>query len=171
MKIFFIVIALSLSLFSSDLLKIHRKLVPMTLLQVKSIAKKDDKTIRILIIVNTNELLIAQELEELIPHKIKNFNIKVDILQESNIDDLISKKFDSIYTFSLKDETYDIINNISFKGTVVTFSNSYIGLKKGMLIFIDKKKKINIYMNSKTMKLLKIPFNSKFLSIVKLINE
>jgi len=170
MKILFIVIALSLSLFGSDLLKIHRKLVPMTLLQVKTIAKKYDKTIKIIIISNENELLIAQELQDLIPKKIKTFKIKTEILQESNINKLNIKKFDAIYTFSLKDKTYKSINSISLEKKIVTFSNSKLGIEKGMLIFIDKKKKINIYMNSKTMKQLKIPFNSKFLSIVKLLN-
>jgi len=169
MKIFFIVIALSLSLFGSDLLKIHRKLVPMTLLQVKNIIKKEDKTIKILIIANENELLTAQELADLIPNKIKNFFIEVNILKESNIDNLLILDFDAIYTFSLKNETYNVINKISLQNSIVTFSNSYDGLEKGMLIFIDKKKKIEIYMNSKTMKYLKIPFNNKFLSIVKLI--
>ena len=168
MKLFFIVIALSLSLFGSDLLKIHRKLVPMTLLQVKSIAKKKNKTIKVLIIANENELLTAQELEDLIPNKIKKFYIETNILLESNIDNLLTLEFDAIYTFSLKDPTYKIINEISLKNSIVTFSNSYLGLEKGMLIFIDKKKKINIYMNAKTMKNIKIPFNSKFLSIVKL---
>jgi len=168
MKIFFIVIALSLSLFSSDLLKIHRKLVPMTLLQVKSIVKKEDKTIKILIIANANELLKAQELKDLIPNKIKNFYIETNIIEELDVDTLLTLKVDAIYTFSLKHSSYETINKFSLKNSIVTFSNSYVGLEKGMLIFIDKKKKINIYMNSKTMKYLKIPFNSKFLSIVKL---
>ena len=168
MKIFFIVIAFSLSLFGSDLLKIHRKLVPITLLQVKSIVKKNDKTIKILIIVNENELLKAQELEDLMPNKIKNFYMETNILKESKIDELLTLDFDAIYTFSLKNSTYEVINRYCLKNKIVTFSNSYTGLEKGILIFIDKKKKIKIYMNTKTMKSLKIPFNSKFLSIVKL---
>ena len=168
MKIFFIVIALSLSLFGSDLLKIHRKLVPITLLQVKNIVKQDDKTIKILIVANENELLKAQELEDLMPNKIKNFYIETNILKESKIDELLTLDFDAIYTFSLKNSTYEVINRYCLKNKIVTFSNSYTGLEKGMLIFIDKKKKIKIYMNTKTMKSLKIPFNSKFLSIVKL---
>jgi len=168
MKIFFIVIALSLSLFGSDLLKIHRKLVPITLLQVKNIVKQDDKTIKILIVANENELLKAQELEDLMPNKIKNFYIEINILKESKIDELLTLDFDAIYTFSLKNSTYEVINRYCLKNKIVTFSNSYTGLEKGMLIFIDKKKKIKIYMNTKTMKSLKIPFNSKFLSIVKL---
>jgi len=168
MKIFFIVIALSLSLFCSDLLKIHRKLIPITLLQVKNIVKKDDKTIKILIVANENELLKAQELEDLMPNKIKNFYIETNILKESKIDELLTLDFDAIYTFLLKNSTYEVINKYCLKNKIVTFSNSYTGLEKGMLIFIDKKKKIKIYMNTKTMKSLKIPFNSKFLSIVKL---
>jgi len=171
MKVFFIVIALSLSLIGSELLKVHRKLVPMILLQVKDIAKKKNKIIKILIVANTNELLIAQELKELIPKKIKYFDIKTSILEESNINELWVLNYDAIYAFSLSKKTYDMINQISLKDKIVTFSNSNIGLKSGMLVFIDKKKKINIYMNFKTMKQLKIPFNSKFLSIVKFVNE
>ena len=113
MKIFIITIALSLSLFGSDLLKIHKKLVPMTLLQVKTIAKKSDKTIKIIIIANKNEYLKAQELQEIFPKKIKSFSLQTEIVEESNIETIKSMSFDAIYSFALKKVNYQFIKNIS----------------------------------------------------------
>ena len=171
MKKIIVFIAFSLSLFGSDLLQIHRKLVPMTLLQVNSIAKKADKTINIYIISNENELLKAHEFKTMLPKKIKSFKINPTVVEESNIDELFNDDIDAIYTFSLSDLSYTTIHSIITQTDIVTFSNLYTGLKKGMLIFIDKKKKIKLYMNSKMMKLQKIPFNNRFLSIVKLVDE
>jgi len=168
MKIFFIVLALSYTLFGSDLLKIHRKLVPMTLLQVSTIAKKSDKTIKIVIVVNKNEQLKAIKLQNLFGEKIKRFNLDVKIVEESEISELSNLDFDAIYAFTLTDSSYKFIDKISRERNSVTFSNTFDGFKKGLLVFIDKKKKIKIYINSDTMKILKIPFSSKFLSIVEI---
>jgi len=171
MKIFFIAIALSLSLFGSDLLKIHKKLVPMTLLQVKSIAKKDDKTIKIIIIANKNEYLKAQELQEMFPKKIKSFSLQTEIVEELNIKKIKSMDFDAIYSFALNKASYQLIKDISVYKKCVSFANSYKGLEEGILLYIDKKKRIKIYMNAKTMKLVKVPFNNGFISIVEVVNE
>jgi len=171
MKIFFIVLAFSFSLFGNDLLKIHRKLVPMTLLQVSTIAKKNDKTIKIIIVVNKNERVKANKLQNLFGDKIKKFSLDVKILEEENITRLKTLDFDALYAFTLAKENYKTINEISYKKNSVTFANTYDGFKNGLLVFIDKKKKIKIYINSTTMKIVKIPFSSKFLSIVKISDE
>lgn len=171
MKIFFLLLAFSLSIFGSDLLNIHKKLVPMTLLQVKTIAKKSEKNMKIIIVVNENEILKAKELKDMFPSKIKKFSLTTKIVKESDITNLASLEFDAIYTFSLSKLSYKMINNISMARGVITFSNSYNGLLNSMLVFIDKKKKIKIYMNAHTMKFTKIPFNSRFLSIVEIVNE
>ena len=171
MKIFFIVLAFSFSLFGSDLLKIHRKLVPMTLLQVKTIAQKSDKTIKIIIVVNKNERVKALELQTLFASKVKKFSLYTQILEESNIDKLSSLDFDALYVFTLSKSSYKSINDISKLNNIVTFANSHDGFRNGLLVYIDKKKKIKIYINSTTMKIVKIPFSSKFLSIVDISDE
>ncbi|MEA2098700.1 MAG: hypothetical protein U9P72_01065 [Campylobacterota bacterium] len=171
MKIIFIVLALCFSLFGSDLLKIHKKLVPMTLLQVKTIAKKSDKTIKIMIVVNENERLKAQTLQDMFAKKVKKFSLQTQILEENNINKLSTINFDAIYAFSLSESSYKIINNISKSNNIVTFANSHDGFKNGLLVYIDKKKKIKIYINSTTMKIVKIPFSSRFLSIVEISDE
>lgn len=169
MKIIFVVLLSSLLLFSSDLLNIHRKLIPMTLLQIKTIAKKSDKTIKILIITKENELLKAHKLQNMFSSSVKNFTLETQILQESDIQEIYSMKFDAIYAFSLDRSTYKLIQKIVKKRGVVSFSNTNKGLKNGILIYIDKKKRIRIYINSKMMKQQKIPFSSKFLSIVEIV--
>ncbi len=169
MKIIFVVLLSSLLLFSSDLLNIHRKLIPMTLLQIKTIAKKSDKTIKILIITKENELLKAHKLQDMFSSNVKNFTLETQILQESDIQEIYSMKFDAIYAFSLDRSTYKLIQKIVKKRGVVSFSNTNKGLKNGILIYIDKKKRIRIYINSKMMKQQKIPFSSKFLSIVEIV--
>jgi Asp-tRNA(Asn)/Glu-tRNA(Gln) amidotransferase A subunit family amidase len=155
----------------ADLLNIHRKLVPMTILQIKSIVKKSIKDIKILIITNQNELIKAQKLQSLFPNKIKKFTLQTQIVQESDIDKLYNYNFDAIYCFSLEQASYDTIKNISLKKNIVTFTNRFGGLKNGLLVYISKKKKIKIWINSQTMRKVKIPFSSKFLSVVKMYDE
>jgi hypothetical protein len=171
MKILFIVLLFLASLLGDDLLNIHRKLVPMTLLQVKNIAQKSDKTIKIVIITNENELIKAQKFQKLLPSKIKGYSLESKIIDETQINKLVNMEYDSIYAFTLKKQNYEFIANEAQTKKAPTISNSIFGLKNGILLFIDKKKRIKIYINKQTMKLSKVPFSSKFLSIVELYDE
>jgi SAM-dependent MidA family methyltransferase len=143
----------------------------MTILQIASVVKKNNKNIKVLIIVNQNEFTKAQKLQNLFPNKIKKFTLQTQIIEESNIKNISNYLFDAIYCFSLKKSSYNIVKNISKKRKIATFTNRLSGLKKGLLVYIEKRKKIKIWINANTMREVKVPFSNKFLSIVRMYNE
>jgi DNA integrity scanning protein DisA with diadenylate cyclase activity len=165
---------LTFSFVYSGILNIHKKIIPISLLQIKEIINKDKKIINIVIIANKNEEINALSLKESFPKKIKSYRIKITIIYEKNWKSKIVQskiKYDAIYLFPLKKREYKKIINYANINNIVTFSYNFEGLKIGSLLYIEFTNKITIYLNKKTMKNLDITLNNRFLNMVKLYEK
>ncbi|MCK5294058.1 MAG: DUF4154 domain-containing protein [Arcobacteraceae bacterium] len=156
---------------NANILSIHKKIVPISLLQVSSIVNKEVKKINLAIVVKKGEELQAISLQDLMPDKIKTYTLNIEIIYENRIEEQLINNyehFDAIYLFNLKKENYQKIINYSINNKIVTFSSDKQGLENGALIYIEFTNKIKIYLNKATMKQAKISFNNRFLRMVKI---
>ncbi len=111
-----LVIFFFFNLMYADNLLVHKKLIPITLLQIDSIIKKKTKEINLIIIVNKNEEIKALKLKDLLPKTIKEYDLNIDIIYESKSIKYIennNKKIDAIYCFNLKKDSYKNIINFT----------------------------------------------------------
>ncbi len=153
----------------ADILLIHKRIVPISLLQVKDIVNKKDKIITFVIVTNKNQIAKALRFKELLPSSIKSFTLNISIVYESDIIQYSNKnKIDAFYCFSLSNDICRFIANFAQQNSIVTFGHSKKCLEEGSLIYIEMTNKINIYLSKKTLKGSKINFNSQFLQIVEL---
>ncbi len=152
---------------NANTLQIHKRIIPMSLLQIHNIINKDKREINFLIITKSNQISKALELQEIFPKKIKSFSIITTVIEEQNMEEYMlnnGKNIDAVYGFGLSVKQYSIINNLKKK--LPTFSYSLAGLKKGALIYIQLQNKIHILLNRTTIKKIKIKFNNQFLQMV-----
>lgn len=149
----------------ADMLGVHQRIIPISLLQVKKIAKKKDKVINFVIVVSGKETTRASTFEGLLPQKLKSFIFNTKIVKEESLRSALKEDVDAIYVFGLSDKGFEEIKEFSINHAVPTFANEESYLDKGMLLFIDKKQKIDIKLNKEIMKKAKVPFSRKFLSV------
>ncbi len=154
---------------NANTLEIHKRIIPISLLQIKNIVNKNEKTIHLLIVTKGNQMAQALKLKELLPKRVKSFSIIITIiknkyLQKYTLED--KNTIDAMYCFDLSSKQYEFINKL--KNKIPTFSYDLQGLKKGALIYIQLKNKIHILMNRQTMQDTKINFNNQFLQMVEL---
>jgi hypothetical protein len=152
----------------ADILTIHKKIVPIILLQSKQIITKNDKILNLALVVNQDEEIKAYEFKDILATKIKNFNLKIHIFYESDIKKniFLLNNSDGIYCFNLSNDTYNLIKNYAINYKKITFSYSKIGLSKGLMFFVDFTTRIIIYANKQSIKSSDIDFNTKFLRII-----
>ena len=153
----------------ADILSIHKKIIPISLLQINSITHKKNKNINFLIISSKNQMAQAIEFKKDLPNKIKIFNLHKTIINANDTKQYLSKHnnfIDGIYLFDIdKKYLHDIIK---FANThhIVTYSYSKKALKLGALLYIDYTNKIHFLINRSSMKKANIHFNSQFLQLV-----
>jgi hypothetical protein len=155
----------------SNILTIHKKIVPITILQVKEIAQKSSKIIHVALVVSSLEMLKALQLQKELPKKIKGFHILTDVIYEEELPKKIlnsKKSYDVFYIFDVGQQSFKELIDFSIKNKVLTFSNSFYGLENGSLLYIDLEDKIKIYINKNSMKSIQFTFDSRFLRMVKI---
>ena len=163
---------LMFNILCADILAIHKRIIPISLLQVKNIAKKKDKVINLAIVVKDNEYLKAKEFQELLPTKIKSFRLNSKIIKDDKnlLSNLNNDNIDAIYVFYLNKESFKVVQDFSIKHSIATFANRESYLDFGILLYIGKRKRIEIKLNKEIMKKAKVPFSSKFLSVTRIYN-
>ena len=165
--IFYILFVINFSY--GNILTVHKKILPISLLQVNNIIHKNEKNLNLAIIVNKNEEVNAIYLKDLMPKNIKSFKLNINIIYEKDIIQKLihtNTKYDAIYCFDLSTNNYNKVINYSITNQIITFAFNHIGLKNGALLYIEFTTKIKIYLNKKTMKKAKISFNNRFLRMV-----
>jgi len=166
-RIIYAIILLLTPLFSSGI-DINAKLIPRIVLQSSII--KENQTINIAIAYRQNAIYRAVQLKKLITKSLKGVEIKTTLLD-------ISKKnysLDNIQAIYLSDldnkELEDLISKAQ-KNRIITFSKNIKQFKMGAIFFIESKRKINIYLNTKSSNDSNIGFNPSLLKYVKSYNE
>ena len=170
----FIIFILFTSVIKADNLLVHKKIVPISLLQINDIANKKNKVISLTIVVKDSQMLKALKLKKLLPKTIKSFVLSVTIVKEKDIRYYSLKNqgiVDAFYCFDLSKKSYKFLKYFTINNNIPTFSNTIDGLKKGNLIFIDIKNKIHILINRKVLKDTKISFNNQFMQIVEIYDK
>jgi hypothetical protein len=173
LALFFLNISL-LSILDADMISIHKRIIPISLLQISDIIKKEKREINFIIATKENQIAKALEFKELLPKTVKSFVLKSVVVTDNNIKEyLIEHKnsIDAIYCFDLTKSSCKLIKEFTTKNKVPTFSYSVRGFKRGALLYIEIKNKIHIYMNRKTMKNVKINFNNQFLQMVEMYDK
>jgi hypothetical protein len=153
------------------MIAIHKRIIPISLLQIDDIMNKNDKKINLVIITPKNQMAKALEFKELLPSSIKSFSLNVIVIEENAIIEYgleNQKNIDAFYCFDLSKDICKFIQKFTIENKIPTFSYSAMGFKRGALLYIFLKNKIHIYMNKRTMKNSKINFNTQFLNMVKL---
>ncbi len=173
-NLFIILSIYFLSTVNADMLAVHKRIIPISLLQIDNIVKKTDKKINLVIITPKNQMVKALEFKELLPSIIKSFFLNVKVIEEKDIQEYGLKNqnnIDAIYCFDLSKNICKFIKKFTNKNRIPTYSYSISGFKRGALLYIFLKNKIYIHMNKKTMKNTKIKFNSQFLQIVEFYEQ
>jgi len=165
-KIFLIAAIVTLNIFA-DILSIHKKIVPITILQSNKIVTKENKIIKLAIIVNKTEELKAIKFMNLLPNDVKSYKLDTTIIFEKDLQNRSQlQDFDALYCFNLNSNSYKFISNFAIDNKKLTFSYTKKGLDNGLLFYIDFTNKIKIYINRSILIKSKILFNSRFLGIV-----
>ena len=168
---FIITISLFFTILNADILDIHKKIVPISLLQVSSIVNKQNKIISLIIIVNKNEELKALRFKRLLPKTIKKYKFKVNIIYENELlngyKNYLLEDCDAIYSFHIQKNSSKQLSKFAIKNRKITFAYKKNGLDCGLLLYIEFTNKISIYINKHILKQSKIVFNSRFLRMVK----
>jgi len=154
----------------ADILSIHKKIVPISLLQIKSIVQNSKKSIHLVIVAKRNQMAKALQFKSMLPLSIKSFSFKTVVIDEKDIKFYALKNqgyIDAFYCFELTDKSYDFLNDFAKTNNLPTFSYNKDGLNNGMLLYIDFTNTIKIYMNKDVLKDNNILFNSRFLLMVK----
>ncbi len=173
----FLSIIITIFIFSNlkaNILSIHKRIVPVCLLQIEDIVNKTDKEINLVLVVNKKQISKAIEFKDLLPNKIKLFSLNTKILYDTDIKNYLNDNknhIDAFYYFDIEKSLYRLLNNYTKKNHIVTFGYDYENLKTGALIYIDIKNKIDIYLNKKLFINNKINFNNQFLQIVEIYDK
>lgn len=165
---------LLLGLLHADILSIHKKIVPIVLLQSTQISQKYPKEINLGIIVSKDEIVKARNFKELLPKNYKNYLLNIHIIYEENLQkDLYnrSNNYDALYIFSITSSNYERVKEYSINNQLLTFSNDNTGLQKGVLFYIALENKIVIYVNKNIMINSRIKFDQRFLRMVKVFEN
>ena len=167
MRIIYVITLLLTPLFSAGI-DINAKLIPRIVLQSSII--KENQPINIAIAYRPNAIYRAVQLKKLIAKSLKGVEIKTTLLD-------ISKKnysldnIQALYLSNLDDKELEELINISQKKRIITFSKNIKQFKKGAIFFIESKRKINIYLNTKFSNDSNIGFNPSLLKYVKNYDE
>jgi len=153
----------------ADLLSIHQRIIPISLLQINSIMHKQDKNINFIIISSKNQMAKAIEFRKNLPNKIKIFNLHKTIVNTNNAKQYLSKHshfIDGIYLFDIDEKELNYIINFANQHHIVTYGYSKKTLKLGALLYIDYTNKIHFFMNKSSIKKANIHFNNQFLQLM-----
>ena len=177
MKFFYllsIVFILFISNINADNLLIHKRIIPISLLQIKDIVNKYDKKILIVIVAKQIQIEQAFKFKELLPKTIKTFKLKAVIVKDKDLQyySLKNQDFiDAFYCFDLSDNSYKFLDTFTKTNHIPSFSNTLDGLKKGNLLYIEFKNKIKIFINLEVFKKTKINFNNQFMQMVDIYDK
>ena len=162
------ILALLLTPMFSAGIDVNAKLIPRIILQ--SSLNKEYKTINIAIAYRPKSIYKAVRLKKLISNQIKGRVIKTSLLDVSK-ENYSLNNIQALYLSDLdKKDLENIINKAQKKG-IITFSKNIEQFKKGAIFFIESKRKINIYLNTKFSNDANIGFNPSLLKYVKHYDE
>jgi len=177
MKKIFISIVLTTVFFANikaDILTIHKRIVPISLLQIKDIVYKRHRAIYIVIVAKETQMAQAYKFKELLPKTIKTFELDAAVVKDKDIQyySLKNQDFiDAFYCFDLSDNSYRFLNAFTKNNRIASFSNTMDGLKKGNLLYIEFKNKIKIFINPEVLRKTKISFNNQFMQMVNIYDK
>jgi len=152
----------------SEPININAKLIPRIVLQSSIIG--ENQPINIAIVYKPNTLYKAIKLKKLIAKSLKGVDIKTTLLDVTKSNYSLDN-IQALYLSDLDDKELEKIIDIAKKKRIITFSKNIEQFKKGAIFFIESKRKINIYLNSKFSDDLNIGFNPSLLKYVKNYNE
>jgi len=161
-RIIFALTLLLTTLFSAEI-DIHAKLMPRIVLQ-SSLANQSD-SINIAIAYTPKLVYRAVKLKKLIATSVKGRVINTTLLDVTKNYSL--KNFQALYLSDLDGKIIDELIKKSKENKIITFGKDLKQFKKGAIFFIESKRKINIYLNTKFANDANIGFNPSLLKYVK----
>ena len=161
------------SFIKADELLIHKRIIPISLLQNTHILEKKDKIINFIIAVDNDQILKALEFKKILPKKIKNYKLNIIVLKEKDIKKYCQthNNIDAIYMFDLSNDIWSYIKKFTIKHNITVYCYKKDGLKKGGLFYIEFTDKIHILVNKKVLKQSNMIFNSQFLQILEVYDK
>lgn len=147
---------------------VNAKLIPRIILQ--SSLNKENQTINISIAYRPKSIYRAVRLKKLIANQIKGRVIKTSLLDVSK-ENYSLDNIQALYLSDLDKRDLENIINKAQKEGVITFSKNIEQFKKGAIFFIESKRKINIYLNTKFSNDANIGFHPSLLKYVKNYDE
>lgn len=166
-RIIYILTLLLTPIFSAGI-DVNAKLIPRIILQ--SSLNKENQTINIAIAYRPKSIYRAVKLKKLISNSIKGRAIKTSLLDVSK-EAYSLNNFQALYLSDLDNKDLENIINKAQKKGVITFSKNIEQFKKGAIFFIESKRKINIYLNTKFSNDANIGFHPSLLKYVKHYDE
>jgi len=165
--VIYTIILLLTPLFSASI-DINAKLIPRIVLQSSIIS--ENQPINIAIAYKPDTLYKALRLKKLIAKSLKGVEIKTTLLDITKSDYSLDN-IQALYLSDLDDKELEKIIDMAQKKRIITFSKNIKQFKKGAIFFIESKRKIKIYLNSKFSDDSNIGFNPSLLRYVKNYNE
>lgn len=171
--IFILLVTLNLLNLDADMLAVHKRIVPISLFQIKKIVSKDDKIINLDLIVKDNQIVKAIDFQSMLPKYIKSFILKTKIIKESQLVQFLKNKknIDALYCFDISKKSWDIVKKFEIKNNIVVYSYSKDGLNFGALLYIELTDKVHLIVNKKILKSSKVIFNNQFLQILDIYDK
>ena len=163
MRFIFLIFFSITTLISSEL-DITAKLMPRIILQ-SSLADKS-KDINIAIAYTPNVMSRALELKRLVSTTAKAHTVKTVLVDVSKKNYSLDN-YQALYICELEESNLQRLLKNTRKKQIITFAKNSNQFVKGVMFFIESKRKINIYLNTKSAELANIGFNSTLLKYVK----